>query len=232
MNVNLIFLIIVISPFILEYQYSNFNKTLSIADIIRFTREDKYKFLLVEYVTEAIYGFNLCVKVKQTAAINIVKDKTDFTVEGWKIGKEIPTWVLGYEDWVNDVPIHLHGYDTEVTSVNYLDAADSLVVVDEAVEEDIDAQYFDGPKENDTKGQDEEEYLSEAGNLDGDAKAEGTEVQVEEISWSDDEDTPSALVASADPPNGRDGKWLNEAQGWPTKSATRTTSEYSKYLST
>jgi len=68
--------------------------------------------------------------------------------------------------------------------------------------------------------------------LDGDAKAEGTEVQIEEISWSDDEDTPSALVASADPPNGRDGKWLNEAQGWPTKSATRTTSEYSKYLST
>ncbi len=34
------FLIIVISPFILEYQYSNFNKTLSIADIIRLTREE------------------------------------------------------------------------------------------------------------------------------------------------------------------------------------------------
>jgi len=103
----------------LEYQYSNFNKTLSIADIIRFTREDKYKFLLVEYVTEAINGFNLCVKIDQTAAINIVKDKTDFTVEGWKIGKEIPTWVLAYDGWVNDVPIHLHGYDTEVTNVNH-----------------------------------------------------------------------------------------------------------------
>ena len=45
--------------------------------------------LLVEYVTEAIYGFNLGVKVEQTAAINIVKDKTAFTVEGWKIAKEI-----------------------------------------------------------------------------------------------------------------------------------------------
>jgi hypothetical protein len=231
-NVNLIFLIIVISPFILEYQYSNFNKTLSIAEIIRFTREDKYKFLFVEYVTEAIYGFNLCVKVKQTAAINIVKDKTDFTVEGWKIGKEIPTWVLGYDDWVNDVPIHLHGYDTEMMNVNYPDAADSLVVVDETVEEDIDGQYYDGPKDNDTEGQDEQEYWSEAEDSDGDAKTEGTEVQDEEVSWSDDEDTPSALVASADPPNVRDGKWQNEAQEWPTKSATRTTSEYSKYLST
>ena len=70
----------IISPFLLEYKYSNFNKTLSIANIRRFTREDKYKFLIVEYVTKAIYGFNLGVKVEQTAAINIVKDKTDFTV--------------------------------------------------------------------------------------------------------------------------------------------------------
>ncbi len=82
---------IVISSFIFEYQYSNFNNTLSIANIIRFSREDKYKFLFVEYVTKTIYGFNLCVKVEQTAAINIVKDTIDFIVEGWKIGKEIPT---------------------------------------------------------------------------------------------------------------------------------------------
>ena len=82
---------------------SNFNKTLSVADIIRFTREDKYKFLFAEYVMCTIYGFNLCIKVDQTAVINIVKDMTDFTVEGWKIGKEIPTWVLGYDEWVNSL---------------------------------------------------------------------------------------------------------------------------------
>ncbi len=27
-------------------------------------------------------------------------------MEGWKIGTVIPTWVLGYDEWVNDVPIH------------------------------------------------------------------------------------------------------------------------------
>ncbi len=140
---------------------------MSIADIIRFIREDKYKFLIVEYVTEAIYGFNLSVKVEQTAAINIIKDKTDFTVEGWKIAKEIPTWVLGYDDWVNDVPNHLHGHDTELMNINYPDAAGSLVVVDEAVEEGIDAQYYN-------EGQDEQEYSSEAEDSDGDLKSEGT----------------------------------------------------------
>jgi hypothetical protein len=222
-----------ISPFILEYQYSNFNKTLSIANIIRFTREDKYKFLIVEYVFSNIYGFNLGVKVEQTAAINIVKDKTDFTVEGWKIAKEIPTWVLGYDDWVNDVPNHLHGHDTELMNVNYPDAAGTLVVVDEAVEEGIDAQYYVDPNGNESEGQDgEEEYWSEAADSDGDAKTAGTEVEYEEVSWSDVEDTPSALVASVHPINVQDGKLQNEAQGCPTKSATRTTSEYSKYLST
>ena len=68
---------------------------MSIADSIRFTLEDKYNFLIVGYVTEAIYGFNLGAKVEQTAAMNIVKDKTDFIVEGWQIAKEIPDWVLG-----------------------------------------------------------------------------------------------------------------------------------------
>ena len=104
--------------------------------------------------------------------------------------------------------------------------------VDEAVEEDIEAQYFDGLKDNDTDAQDEKDNWSEPEDSDGNAKGEGTEVQVEEVNWSDDEDTHSALVASADPLNVWDGKWQNEAQGWPTKSATWTISEYSKYLST
>ncbi len=161
-----------------------------------------------------------------------MKDNSDFTVEGWKIAKEIPTWVLGYDDWVNDVPNHLHGHDTELINVNYPDAAGSLVVVDEAVEEGINAQYNVAPQDNENERQVEQEYWSEAEDSDGDAKTEGTEVKEEEVSWSDVEDTPSALVASAQSINVQDGKLQNEAQGCPTKSATRTTSEYSKYLST
>jgi hypothetical protein len=143
------------------------------------------------------------------------------------------TWVLGYDDWVNDVPNNLHGHDTELMNANDPDAADSVVVVDEAVKEGIDAQYFDGQKDNENEGQDEEEYWSEAADSDGDAKMEGTEVEDKEVSWIDVDDTPSALVASAHPINVQDGNLQNEAQGCPTtKSATRTTSEYSKYLST
>ena len=60
-------------------------------------------------------------------------------------------------------------------------------------------------------------------------KGEGTEVQDEEVNWSDD-DIHSALVASTDPLYVGDGTWLNEAQGWLTNSASCTISEYSKYF--
>ena len=157
-----------------EYQYSNFEKTLLVVDIIRFTREDIYKFLFVEYNASCVYGFNLCVKVEQTAVINIVKDMTDFTVEGWKIGKEIPTWFHSYDEWVNDVPIHpryypvngnkesMHDEETEVVDVDDPNETDSVVVedvddnVDDAVDEDIEAEFLDGVKGRVTGNQDEE----------------------------------------------------------------------------
>ena len=123
-----------------------------------------------------------------------------------------------------------------MVNINDPDDTDSVVVgdvcdnVDDAVDEDIEAQYLDGLKDNVTDDQDEEVNWSEKDDSDGDAKGEGTEVQSEEVTWSDDEDTQSALVASADPLYVGDGKWQNVAQGWPTNSGSRTISEYSIFF--
>ena len=89
-----------------EHQCSNFDKTLSIGDIIRLTTEDSFKYLMVEYTNLSVYGFNLCVQAEQVAAIAIVKDTSDFTVDGWKISKEKPIWVLGFDEWHREIPIH------------------------------------------------------------------------------------------------------------------------------
>jgi hypothetical protein len=61
-------------------------------------------------------------------------------------------------------------------------------------------------------------------------KKKVTEVQGEEVNWSDDKDTQSALVASADPQYVGNGKWQNEVHGRPTNSASPTISEYSTYF--
>ncbi len=195
-----------------------------VAEIIRFTREDKCKFLFVEYVTFSIYGFNLCVKVEQTAVINIVRDITDFTVEGWKIGKVIPTWVLGYDEWVAEIVDDPADTDSVVVDNAYDN-------VDEAGDKDFEEhQNVHGLKDNVTGDQDEEVNWSEKDDLDGDPKGKGTEVEGEEVNWKNDDDTQSALVASADPLYVADGKWQNEAQQWPTNSGSWTISEYSIFF--
>ncbi len=47
-----------------KFQCSNFDKTLSIGEIIRPTTEDSFKHLMVEYTNLSVYGFNLCVQAE------------------------------------------------------------------------------------------------------------------------------------------------------------------------
>ncbi len=61
---------------------------------------------MVEYTNSSVYGFNLRVQAEQVAAIAIVKYTSDFTVDGWKISKEKPIWVLGFDEWHRQIPIH------------------------------------------------------------------------------------------------------------------------------
>ena len=57
-----------------------------------------------------------------------------------------------------------------------------------------------------------------------------TEVQGEEVNWSDEEVIQSALVASTDPLYVGDGKWQNDAHGRPTNSGSQTISEFSTFF--
>jgi hypothetical protein len=72
---------------------------LTIDDINQFIQEDNLKCLIVEATNECSYGFNLSNDVEKAAAIQVVRDKHDFTVGGWNIGKVIPNWVKSFEEW-------------------------------------------------------------------------------------------------------------------------------------
>ncbi len=78
-----------------------FEKTLTVAHIIKFTEEDEIKYLIVEHSSGKYFGFNLRESNKHTSAISIVQDKDEFMVMGWKVAKVIPTWVLSFVDWNN-----------------------------------------------------------------------------------------------------------------------------------
>jgi hypothetical protein len=72
---------------------------LTIDDINQFIQEDNLKFLIVEATNECSCGFNLSNNVEKAAAIQVVSDKHNFRVGGWRIGKVIPNRVKSFEEW-------------------------------------------------------------------------------------------------------------------------------------
>jgi hypothetical protein len=67
---------------------------------MKFTKDDKMRYLVVEYSNGNFYGFNLVVTNERRAAKKIVADvDNDFTICGWIISKKKPSWALSYQEW-------------------------------------------------------------------------------------------------------------------------------------
>jgi hypothetical protein len=76
--------------FFTTFHRSIFDK-LTIDDIVKFTKDNKMKYLVVEYTNGCFYGFNLVVKNERQIATNIVADvDNDFTITGWRMSKKLP----------------------------------------------------------------------------------------------------------------------------------------------
>ena len=53
---------------------------------MKFTKDDKMKYLVVEYTNSSFYGFNLVDKNEWHTATKIVADvDNDFTITGWRM---------------------------------------------------------------------------------------------------------------------------------------------------
>ncbi len=112
---------------------STFGKTLTLDDINLFICEDKLKCLTVEATNGCYYGFNLSNNDEKLAAMNVVVDKDDFTVVGWKIGNIIPDWVKRYEDWNIYIGSTLEGVVTnQVNNAGANNSEDEFIFEDDS----------------------------------------------------------------------------------------------------
>jgi hypothetical protein len=58
------------------------------------------KYLVVKYTNGCFYGFNLVVKNERQTATNFVADvNNNFTITGWRMSKNLPSWALSYQEW-------------------------------------------------------------------------------------------------------------------------------------
>jgi hypothetical protein len=71
------------------FNRSVFDKKIDLEDIVKFTKDDEMKYLVVKYTNSSFYGFNLVDKNERHTATKIVADvDDDFTITGWRMSKK------------------------------------------------------------------------------------------------------------------------------------------------
>ena len=94
------------------------DKQLTLADIIKFTKDDNMKYLVVEYSNGNFYGFNLVDANERQDAKNIVADvDNDFTICGWRISKTKPSWAASYQEWQSYIQNSHFDQDVRIEAV-------------------------------------------------------------------------------------------------------------------
>ncbi len=98
--------------------YSVFQKKITFDEILKFVEDEQFKYLVLESIYDKYYGFNLKMKLERKTAKEIVLSNwtvlvnADEFVIGWKVVKELPSWVndaVAWEGFVVDIEDHATG---------------------------------------------------------------------------------------------------------------------------
>ncbi len=98
--------------------YSIFQRKITFDEILKFVEDEHLKYLVLENINDTHYGFNLKKKLERKTAKEIVSGNwmvlvnADEFVIGWKVAKELPSWVndaVAWEGLVIDIEDHAAG---------------------------------------------------------------------------------------------------------------------------
>ncbi len=98
--------------------YSVFQKKITFDEVIKFVKDEQFKYLVLESINDKYYGFNLIMKFEKKTGKEIVLGNwtvlanADEFVIGWKVAKELPSWVndaVAWEGFVVDIENHAAG---------------------------------------------------------------------------------------------------------------------------
>jgi hypothetical protein len=161
---------------------------------LNLSEDEQFKYLVLESINDKYYGFNLKMKLERKTANKIglgnwmVHVNADKFVTGWKVVKELPSWVndaVAWEGFVVDIEDHSagsrglpspeesisddmsfnsEGYGTEQGVVANMDDSDDVGEEEKALydkEEENDEENDEQDVNEDKKATDEEEEEQE-----------------------------------------------------------------------
>ncbi len=175
--------------------YSIFQKKLKFDRVLKFVEDEQFKYLVLESINDEYTGFNLKMKLERKTAKEIVLSNwtvlvnADEFVVGWKVVKELPSWVndatVAWEGFVVDIEDHVagsrglpspeesisddmsfnsEGSGTEQGAIANIDDSDDVGEEDEALydkEEENDEEDGEQDVNEDEEAKDEEEEEQE-----------------------------------------------------------------------
>ncbi len=141
-------------------------------DIVEYTKNENFKYLIIKASHGNYFGFNLRVKMERTYAMKIVSpnEPDNFMIVGWKVTKKFPMWVGNANSWID--------------FINRKDEEEE----DEKEEEEEDDKEEEEDKEVEEEDKEKEEKEEEYEEEEGEEEEEEEEGEVEEEEEEDEED--------------------------------------------
>ncbi len=73
---------------------------MSVPELEKYIDDEKFKFLVVESFEMKCYGFNLKNTDQRAATNQIIQDVKNSIFHGWKVARQIPKWIHGYDSFI------------------------------------------------------------------------------------------------------------------------------------
>jgi hypothetical protein len=131
-------------------------------ELVKYIDDEKFNYFIVESCELKCFGFNLKNKHQREAVDQLIQGASIFTINGWKVARQIPKWVNGFDAFLQFMEDNWniadkYEYDFEI-DINVDDKNNVEDEVDENGEDEMeDVQEEDDDEEDEDMSEEEEE---------------------------------------------------------------------------
>jgi hypothetical protein len=72
---------------------------MTVSDIDTYFHEEKYGIFVVQAFNKTCYRFNITCADNHATAVQIILDRDNFIVSGWKVARKLPKWIHKNHEW-------------------------------------------------------------------------------------------------------------------------------------
>ena len=138
-----------------------FNKKMRLPELTKYIEDEKFNYFIVESCELKCFGFNLKKKHQREAVDQLIQDANIFAFTGWKVARQIPKWVNGFDEFLKFTEDNWNLEEKyEYHSEN--DINDNVEKKSDDEIDDDDVQVYDDDVDVDVDSKEEEEDSNES----------------------------------------------------------------------